>query len=207
MKGLTLIILLIVIVSYTNAQTEYNVIYGKVLTADESKPIPNAHILSRKSSFGAISDMKGYFKMYAHPDDTLRISSIGYITCYFPLSAVNDEDTITILMNEDNIMLPEVEVGPLPDYETFKRMIADMPANEPFIIKGINDNVDKNIYFKQPSKEPPPASLINPVQKLYNKFNKKNLRKKRILRNRKKLNDILEKEGRYDEMLPETLDY
>ncbi len=82
-----------------------------------------------------------------------------------------------------------------------------MPADEPFIVEGVNDKADKDMFYKAPSKEPPPASIINPVSLIYNKFNKKTMRKKRMLKNRRKMNEIFEKEGRYDEMLPERLEY
>lgn len=207
MRTLSLIIILTVITLHADAQTEYNVINGKILSNEGLKPVSNAHILSCKSSFGAISDKDGCFRINARHDDTLRISSVGFITQYFPLSEINTEDTITILMKPDNILLPEVEIGPLPDYETFKRMIAEMPADEPFIVEGVNDKADKDMFYKAPNKEPPPASIINPVSLIYNKFNKKTMRKKRMLKNRRKMNRILEKEGRYDEMLPEKLEY
>ncbi len=108
MKILSLFIILIVTALYTNAQTEYNVINGKILSTEGLKPLSNAHILSCKSSFGAISDNNGRFRINAIHDDTLRISSVGYITQYFTLSEVNTKDTITIMMKPENILFPEV---------------------------------------------------------------------------------------------------
>ena len=47
----------------------------------------------------------------------------------------------------------------------------------------------------------------NPIQFLYDKYNKSARTQAKLLRNRRMYNDVLREQGRNDELLPDSLDY
>ena len=47
----------------------------------------------------------------------------------------------------------------------------------------------------------------NPIQFLYDKYNKSARRQAKLLRNRRMYNEVLREQGRTDELLPDSLDY
>ena len=83
-------------------------------------------------------------------------------------------------------MLQEIDVFPYLDNHTVERIIRQIPVEEPFIIKGANENIGTVLYQK-PKKIPDGKGIISPIQTLYNRFNKKERLKRKMERNRKKL--------------------
>ena len=47
----------------------------------------------------------------------------------------------------------------------------------------------------------------NPIQYLYDKYNKSARRQAKLLQNRRMYNEVLREQGRLDELLPDSLDY
>ena len=47
----------------------------------------------------------------------------------------------------------------------------------------------------------------NPIQFLYDKYNKSARRQARLLHNRRMYNEVLREQGREEELLPDSLDY
>ena len=188
MKRLLLISAIIFLCSATlHAQNKYFPLKGKVVSADSLSPIPNVHILSEKSYYGTTSDYDGKFSMLIRKNDSLRISSVGFVTKIISV----DYDSINtnnfeITMERDTIMLQEIDVFPYLDNHRVEEIIRQIPVEKPFIVKGANENIGSVLYQKP--RENPRANIIqNPIQSLYNRFNKKERLKRKMERNRKKL--------------------
>ena len=170
-----------------HAQNKYFPLKGKVVSADSLSPIPNVHILSEKSYYGTTSDYDGKFSILIRKNDSLRISSIGFVTKIISV----DYDSINtnnfeITMERDTIMLQEIDVFPYLDNHRVEEIIRQIPVEKPFIVNGANENIGSVLYQKP--RENPRANIIqNPIQSLYNRFNKKERLKRKMERNRKKL--------------------
>ena len=187
MKHFLLISAVIFLCSATlHAQNRYFPLKGKVVSADSLSPIPNVHILSEVSYYGTTSDFNGRFSMLIRNNDTLRISSVGFITQHLPINhdSIN-ADNYLIIMQRDTIMLQEIDVFPYLDNHTVERIIRQIPIEEAFIIKGANENISSVLYQK-PKKIPDDKGILSPIQSLYNRFNKKARFKRKLERNRKK---------------------
>ena len=187
MRRLIFIVLFLSCCISLHAQNKYFPLKGKVVSADSLSPIPNVHILSEKSYYGATSDYDGKFSMLIRKNDSLRISSVGFVTkiisvYYDSINANNFE----ITMERDTIMLQEIDVFPYLDNHRVEEIIRQIPVEKPFIVKGANENIGSVLYQKP--RENPRANIIqNPIQSLYNRFNKKERLKRKMERNRKKL--------------------
>ncbi len=179
------------------AQNKYFPIYGKILSADSLSPIPDAHILSLLSYYGTTSDSDGNFSMLTRENDSLRISSVGFVTKYIHINhdSIN-ANNFNILMQRDTVMLQDVEVFPYLDNLTVEEIISKIPIVLPKQVLYEND-IDINIqnYYYNKTKDIPKIRAItfvlyNPIKKTYDRFNKKERLKRKLERNRKKyLND------------------
>ncbi|MBR3914457.1 MAG: carboxypeptidase-like regulatory domain-containing protein [Bacteroidales bacterium] len=187
MRRLIFIVLFLSCCISLHAQNKYFPLKGKVLSSDSLSPIPDVHILSEKSYYGATSDYDGKFSMLIRKNDSLRISSVGFVTKIISV----DYDSINtnnfeITMERDTIMLQEIDVFPYLDNHRVEEIIRQIPVEKPFIVKGVNENIGSVLYQKP--RENPRANIIqNPIQSLYNRFNKKERLKRKMERNRKKL--------------------
>ena len=187
MRRLIFIVLFLSCCISLHAQNRYFQLKGKVVSADSLSPIPNVHILSEKSYYGTTSDYDGKFSMLIRKNDSLRISSVGFVTKiisvdYDSINANNFE----ITMERDTIMLQEIDVFPYLDNHRVEEIIRQIPVEKPFIVNGANENIGSVLYQKP--RENPKANIIqNPIQSLYNRFNKKERLKRKMERNRKKL--------------------
>ena len=186
MKRLILIGFILLCCLSAKAQNKYFQIHGVILSADSLAPVPDAHILSELSYYGATSDINGKFSMLIRKADSLRISSIGFSTkviCinYDSINVNNYE----IVMYRDTVMLQEIDVFPYLDNHTVEEIISKIPVMKPMIIKGVNENIESVLYQK-PKKTPDSKGIISPIQSLYNRFNKKERLKRKLERNRKK---------------------
>ena len=172
------------------AQNKYFTIKGSIVSADSLAPIPQAHILSELSHFGTTSDFDGKFSIRTREIDTLRISSIGFVTKYININHDSiDANNFRITLQRDTIVLDEIDVTPYYNFSTVKEIIRNAPIEKPFIVKGVNDNIEDFLYQK-PKKIPDDKGILSPIQTLYNRFNKKERLKRKLERNRKKyLND------------------
>ena len=187
MKRLLLISAIIFLCSATlHAQNRYFPLRGKVVSADSLSPIPNVHIISNLSYFGTTSDLNGKFSMQIRENDSLRVSSIGYTTQIINISYDSiDANNFEIMMVRDTIMIEEIDIFPYLDYHTVKRIVDNSPIAKPFIIKGANDNIE-NVLWQKPRENPRANIIQNPIQTLYNRFNKKQRLKRKLEKNRRK---------------------
>ena len=186
MRRLLIIVLFLSCCISLHAQNRYLPLKGKVVSADSLSPIPNVHILSEVSYYGTTSDFNGRFSMLVRKNDTLKISSVGFVTEIINVNydSIN-VNNFEIVMQRDTIMLQEIDVFPYLDNHTVERIIRQIPIEEPFIIKGANENIGAILYQK-PKKIPDDKGVLSPIQTLYNRFNKKARFKRKLERNRKK---------------------
>ena len=194
MRRLIFIVLFLSCCISLHAQNRYFPLKGKVVSADSLSPIPNVHILSVVSYYGTTSDSDGRFSILVRKNDTLKISSVGFVTEIINVNydSVN-VNNFEIVMQRDTIILQEIDVFPYLDNHTVEKIIKEIPIEEPFIIKGANENIGTVLYQK-PKKIPEDKGIISPIQTLYNRFNKKARLKKKLERNRRRYEKELMKE-------------
>ena len=170
----------------SKAQNKYFPIKGEIVSADSLTPIPQAHILSELSHYGTTSDFDGIFSILIKEIDTLRISSVGFVTKYIHINydSIN-ANNFRILLQRDTILLDEIDVTPYYNFSTVKEIVRNAPIEKPFIVKGVNDNIEKVLYQK-PKKIPDDKGILSPIQTLYNRFNKKERLKRKLERNKRK---------------------
>ena len=198
MRRLLIIVLFLSCCISLHAQNRYFPLKGKVVSADSLSPIPNVHILSKVSYYGTTSDFDGRFSMLVRKNDTLKISSVGFVTEIINVNydSIN-VNNFEIVMQRDTIILQEIDVFPYLDNHTVEKIIRQIPIEEPFIIKGANENIGTVLYQK-PKKIPDDKGIISPIQTLYNRFNKKERLKRKMERNRRRYEKVL-MESEYDE--------
>ena len=183
--------------------------YGYVVTADSLKPIRNTHVISKLAHCGTITDRQGKFHIQARQIDTLWVSCIGYSRRLVALdSTLTSSDTLVIRLYPETITLREVTVLPFTNYETFKEMLITMPTAKTLEeIERLNDDLDELWLSRVPVGNGKPTITANPIQFLYDKYNKSARRQATLQRNRRMYNEVLREQGRIDELLPDSLDF
>ena len=184
--------------------------YGIVVTADSLKPIRNTHVISKMAHCGTITNMQGKFVIPARSIDTLWVSCIGYSRRLIAIDSTLAEgrDTLFIRLRSDTVTLREVTVLPFYNYETFKEMLITMPSiGMPREIQKLEEDLDDLWLSRTPTGNGMVTVTANPIQFLYDKYNKSARRQATLLRNRRMYNDVLREQGRTDELLPDSLDF
>ena len=113
---------------------------------------------------------------------------------------INAQDVDTLI--KKHIILDSVVIMPMPEYRKFIQDIANMPQKKPFFVPGVSKEGDIERIYKRPVMESPP-SLINPVSLIYNRFNKREVLKRKMKRNRKRFNEEMLRIGADSLMVPE----
>jgi hypothetical protein len=170
---------------------------GKVVSNDSLIAIPNAHIISKFNHWGTISDNEGMFKMYARANDSLLVTSVGYRPLIFGIerSMVNESKAYQILMEVDTIKINEVIIRAFWDYQTFKLIISQM---EPLDFDYERINFDENLMLSLPTT----GTGLSPIQALYNRFNKNERLKRKLLKIRREYNELMMQMGRPNDTVP-----
>ena len=184
--------------------------YGYVVSADSLRPIRNTHVISKLGHCGTITNMYGKFIIPAKSVDTLWVSCLGYSRRLIPVDSTMawGNDTLFIRLRSDTIKLREVAVFPFYNYETFKQMLITMPTVEtPREIQKLEEDLDELWLSRAPTGNGMLTISANPIQYLYDKYNKSARRQATLLRNRRMYNEVLREQGRLDELLPDSLDY
>ena len=169
---------------------------GHLITSDSLLPVADAQIISRHLLWGTISDTNGLFYLHVDVNDTLLISSMGFKN---KLLFMKNYDTaldslITIKMEKDTIMLNEVLIRAFWDYETFKQMIIDMRPPDNIQINFKDDDMILN--------RPLQPSIGGPIQALYNVFNHTAKLQRKLIKNRKRYNELMIQMGRAQDTIP-----
>ena len=178
----------------SKAQNKYSTLKGEIVSADSLTPIPQAHILSELSHYGTTSNFDGRFQITIKEIDTLRISSVGFVTKYIHINhdSIN-ANSFRILLQRDTILLDEIDVTPYYNFSTVKEIVRTAPIVTPMhVVKEIDINTNVQNYYYNKTKDLPKTRgtwtivFYNPIKKTYNRFNKKERLKRKLERNRKK---------------------
>ena len=110
----------------------------------------------------------------------------GFVTKYIHINhdSIN-ADSFRITLQRDTIILDEIDVTPYYNFSTVKEIVRNAPIEKPFIVKGVNDNIEK-VSYQKPKKIPDDKGILSPIQTLYNRFNKKERLKRKLERNKRK---------------------
>ena len=183
--------------------------YGYVVTMDSLQPIRNTHVISKMAHCGTITNQQGKFHIQARQVDTLWVSCIGYTRRLIAIDeSLSSSDTLVIRLRPETITLREVTVLPFTNYETFKEMLITMPTAKTLEeIERLNDDLDELWLSRVPVGNGKPTITANPIQFLYDKYNKSARRQATLQRNRRMYNEVLREQGRIDELLPDSLDF
>lgn len=204
MKNIPILIVFLFCITMLHAQNEYFLLKGRVVSEDSLKPISNVHIISELSLYGTITNAEGFFSMKVRNIDTLRVSCVGFELRHYPLifDSIVDKELV-INMIREIVVIDEVDILPYPDYETFKREVVNM-SSERLFIPGISEKVDQRIINSKPAREVK-AGGNSPISLIYNRFNKREVLKRKMLKNRRRYNKQLRKQGEPDSLLlPES---
>jgi len=111
-----------------------------------SEPVKFAHIISRSTHRGTITDANGLFTLITHIDDTILFSCMSYKPTYYivPQGLDNYYYTIDVVMEHDTILLEEVIILPWKTYEEFKEAFLSYRIPE-----GDYENALRNIAIIQ----------------------------------------------------------
>ena len=170
---------------------------GKVMSSDSLIAIPNAHVISKFNHWGTISNDEGEFKMYASKIDSLLITSVGFRPLILRIedSVVITGDAYGILMERDTISINEVIIRAFWDYQTFKLIISQM---EPLDFDYERINFDENLMLSLPTT----GTGLSPIQALYNRFNKNERLKRKLLKIRREYNELMLQMNRPNDTIP-----
>lgn len=99
---------------------------------ENSEPVKYAHIVSKTTHRGTITDTTGLFTIITHKNDTILFSCMGYKPTYYvvPQKLDNFYYTIDVVMEHDTIMLEEVIILPWKTYEEFKEAFLSLRIPE-----------------------------------------------------------------------------
>ena len=97
-----------------------------------SEPVKYAHIISRSTHRGTITDVNGLFTIITHKSDTILFSCMSYKPTYYivPQELDNYYYTIDVEMEHDTILLEEVIILPWKTYEEFKEAFLSLRIPE-----------------------------------------------------------------------------
>lgn len=209
MKRILTASVFLIMVFVCQAQTDRRLINGLILSSDSLEPLYSTHIISKMTRLGTISDFDGGFHIYVSPPDTLWVSNVGFKRLLVAVdSTIMANDSILVMLERDTTQLDEVEVIGFYDYRTFKHLIATMPTRQTPDFYTVSEELTGSLIGIRPREgNDVPVVTASPIQALYDAFNKKSRRERRLIRNRREYNDALRREGRFDELLPDTLEF
>lgn len=137
MKNFCIIVLILVVVFKTNAQTDPLKIIqfsGVVVSADSIAPVAYASVFRDRDHRGTFTDINGFFTLPALAGDTIQFVCVGYKPTRYVLPADFEENSHSIIqvMRVDTINLPAVYILPWPSRNDFRRefLALGLPEDE-----------------------------------------------------------------------------
>jgi len=115
---------------------------GIVISKDSLQPVAFTNILLKGTSRGTISDFSGYFSLVVALGDTLKFSSIGFKTEYYPISDTLTQTSYSLIqtLGRDTVRIEPIHITRWPSYEQFKFAFENMAVPE-----GDMENAKKNL--------------------------------------------------------------
>ena len=184
--------------SAQDLQKNLAIFEGQVLTKDSLLPVPNAHIISKFNSWGTITNSEGKFMMFVSPYDSVLFTSIGFSQQIVHIndSALANLRDYEVIMVKDTFTINEVVIQAFWDYETFKYLITAM---EPLNLDSFYPEwTGTELLYRSTD----PAPIGGPIQGLYNAFNRQARLRRKLIKNRKKYNEIMMMMGRPQDTIP-----
>ncbi len=174
------------------------IIEGRILTNDSLLPVPQAHAISKMNRWGTISDDEGRFIMYTSKNDSILFTSIGFRSYILTVndSIVENNRSCELIMVKDTVQINEIIIRAFYDYETFKQLVISM---EPLDLSNFYLNWNGSELLYRPAT---PSGFGGPVQALYNLFNRNAVLQRKLIKNRKKYNDLMMQMGRPEDTIP-----
>ena len=144
-----------------------SLIKGKITDLQSHQGIAKANIIIVNRRTGATASADGSFKLYVFPTDTLKFTSINYISKEFPVSAIERDSqyNVNVELIRDFIKLKDVVIYPFGNLEEFKQ--AFMEA------KDVNNLILPCIAPPKFSTKIPKAKFSNPISMIYERAKKK----------------------------------
>lgn len=187
--------------SYTQTdfvQDSLRILDAVILTNDSLLPVHNAHIISKFNRWGTISNEEGRFKLYVQENDSILVTSIGFRAMIIRMepSFFIDDSIVPIILTKDTVSINEVIIRGYYDYATMKQIIVEMKP------------IDLTNFYPEWSgtellyQDPRPMSFKGPIQALYDAFNQSARLQRRLLKNRKDYNRIMNQMGRPQDTIP-----
>lgn len=169
-----------------------------ILTSDSLLPVENAHIISKFNRWGTISNEQGRFKLYVHNFDSVLITSIGYSPLILQMSTslLSSDSIVRIQLPKDTVTINEVVIRAYFDYRTMKQIVINM---QPIDLSQFYPDWEGTelLYL-----EPHPMSFKGPIQALYDAFNQSARLQRKLVKNRKEYNELMNQMGRYLDTVP-----
>lgn len=174
------------------------VFHAKIISADSSLPLHNAHVISKFNRWGTISNENGEFKMLVSNGDSILVSSIGYSPRVLRIdsSEITYGEPFEIIMSKDTIMINEIVIHAFWDYRTFKQLIVNM---EPLNLDNFYPDWEGTELMYM---EPRPLTIKGPIQALYDVFNRSAQLSRRLIKNREEYNKLMMQMGRPQDTIP-----
>lgn len=174
-------------------------IRGQVVNSANMSPVSSAHILTQKNSGGTISNIDGYFAVQLSEADSIRVSAIGFKEqhLFIPDSIVSAElPFVPIVLTPDTLNIDEVEIFPYDTYDVFKKKVISTRVPPPAYMN--NPMFVQIDQWKAKAKlvdTSPHVDATGPIQLMYNMFSNKASTERKLKRNRRRMNRVLEKNG------------
>ena len=186
---------------YTQAdfvQDSLRILDAVILTNDSLLPVHNAHVISKFNRWGTISNEEGRFKLYVQENDSILVTSIGFRAIIIQMEPFffSDDSIVPIILTKDTVSINEVIIRGYYDYATMKQIVVEMKP------------IDLTNFYPEWSgtellyQDPRPMSFKGPIQALYDAFNQSARLQRRLLKNRKDYNRIMNQMGRPQDTIP-----
>jgi hypothetical protein len=145
---------------------------GIIINADSNTVVPYSNLTNISYKNQVIpSNYEGYFSFVVHEKDSIRISSVGYLTqtIVIPENVTNKSYILKIKLRAEAINLPQVRVFPWASTEEFKRdFLAVKFADDDLAIAAKNLNKGSVIAM---AKTLPMDGQTNQITNLQNMHN------------------------------------
>ena len=123
-------------------------ISGMVVTGDSLSPLAFATVYRKRDSRGTMTDANGFFSMPALEGDTLRISSLGFISQEFevPNDLISPRINVVQPLSRDTISLDEAYIYPWPTRDRFREEFMGLALTKDAYMIGQERLTNEAIY-------------------------------------------------------------
>ncbi|WP_164977508.1 carboxypeptidase-like regulatory domain-containing protein [Ancylomarina salipaludis] len=113
-------------------KNESFILSGKVVDAATNEGIPYSHIKIDNTYWGVICDSLGFFKVQIKPNQSLKVSSLGFAEQIIPVTSEITDGTAfqELKLNRISYMLEEVDIYSLGTWNQFKENFVKMELPE-----------------------------------------------------------------------------